>query len=140
MDTKNNKSPIHALEFDCQTPIKFYEHCSNCPKFDNGKCPDLALLMKILSGKKKLVYNGYLQEKDSIHVTDFTCQYPVKYFEKTRNMCPHMGRCREEGLLLALLKGKKELTYGQKEVYELKKPIIKKIREKEQRNMAQAIK
>jgi hypothetical protein len=49
-----------------------------------------------------------------------------------------MGRCREEGLLLALLSGKKELTYGQKEVLPLvsRKPSMKRSKVNEQQVQA----
>lgn len=33
---------IHVLEFECQAPLKFYEHCKKCPRFDDN-CPDLSL-------------------------------------------------------------------------------------------------
>jgi hypothetical protein len=111
---KSRKSgPIHALEFNCQAPLKFYEHCISCPRFGKA-CPDLELGIELLRGKKKLVYNMEIQSKDDIHVSLFNCMAPLYYFEKSRMNCAHQGRCREEGLLLALLSGKKELVYTQK--------------------------
>lgn len=103
---------IHALEFACQAPLKFYEHCSTCARFGDH-CPDLQLGKKILRGKKKLVYHAD-DSGDNVHASSFTCLAPLYYFEKTRQSCGHAGRCREEGLLLALLSGKKQLTYSQK--------------------------
>lgn len=108
---------IHALEFDCQAPLRFYEHCAACPRF-NDDCPDLALGLAILRGKKKLVYDRSVLSLDSVDPGRFNCLAPLKYFEKSRNNCAHKGRCREEGLLLALLNGKKELVYSQKSVVE----------------------
>jgi hypothetical protein len=104
---------IHALEFDCQAPLKFYEHCFSCPRFKDD-CPDLALGVEILRKKKKLVYDGMAHSEDSVNAGAFNCLAPLNYFEKTRMKCAHEGRCREEGLLIALLRGRKELDYSQK--------------------------
>ncbi|MDD3581908.1 MAG: hypothetical protein PHW74_12910 [Desulfobacca sp.] len=108
---------IHALEFGCQAPLRFYEHCSSCPHF-GADCPDLQLGIEILQGRKKLIYcqNG---AAEGVHVSQFTCQAPLHYFEKTRENCPHHGHCREEGLLLALLNGKKQLDCRQASVVNL---------------------
>ena len=123
---KNTKSGvIHALEFNCQAPIKFYEHCISCPRFGDN-CPELSLGIEILREKKKLVYNTEFQSEDAIHVSQFNCMAPLYYFEKSRKNCAHQGRCREEGLLLALLSGKKELLYAQKAAIEF--PPLKKSR------------
>ena len=108
---------IHALEFDCQAPLKFYERCASCSRFGND-CPDLALGLEILRGKKKVDYTGHEPASDRIDVTRFKCLAPLNYFEKSRNKCAHKGRCREEGLLLALLTDRKELVHSQKEVIE----------------------
>ena len=113
--TKSASGMVHALEFDCQAPLKFYEHCSSCPRFDD-ECPDLALGKEILRKKKKVVYNNDFDSNDSVHASAFNCLAPLNYFEKSRKKCAHQGRCREEGLLLALLSGKKELVYTQKTV------------------------
>jgi hypothetical protein len=117
---------IHALEFSCQAPLKFYQNCANCARFGDD-CLDLQLGKDILRGKKKLVY-----AKDSteagIHASSFKCLAPLYYFEKSRSSCAHEGRCREEGLLLALLSGKKELVYSQKTAIEL--PIRRSRRKK----------
>lgn len=104
---------VHALEFNCQAPLKFYEHCSSCP-IPSDSCPDLILGKDILRGKKKLVYNGEDQSEDVVDARSFNCVAPLKYFDKTRKTCGHEGRCREEGLLLALLSGKKQIDYSQK--------------------------
>lgn len=115
---KKKKGVIHVLEFECQAALVFYEHCCACPRFEEG-CPDLAMGTEILQGKKKISYNGPGQSEDEIDVRAFKCEAPVKYFEKTRKKCAHEGRCREEGLLLALLNGKKQLEYSQKEAVRL---------------------
>ncbi|UCG65706.1 MAG: hypothetical protein JSW12_01230 [Deltaproteobacteria bacterium] len=110
---------IHVTEFICQTPLKFYEHCSLCPQFDG--CSDLALVKEILRMKKTVNYNrdlysarGELEgSRYSVDSNVFDCFAPLYFFEKTRKKCPHEGRCREEGLLLALLTEKKKLDYSQ---------------------------
>ncbi|MBM4274399.1 MAG: hypothetical protein FJ134_08070 [Deltaproteobacteria bacterium] len=111
------KDKIHALEFSCQSPLRFYERCSSCPRFKED-CPDLKLGVEILRGKTKLAYgaNGAV---DQVHVSAFNCLAPLYYFEKTRSNCAHQGRCREEGLLLALLTGKKTLDCSEKQVISL---------------------
>ena len=117
MNSKNLKI-IHAAEFHCQTPLKFYEHCSSCPQFD--ECSDLALIKEVLRMKKSINYNRDLYSargelEGSRHRVDsnaFHCVAPLYFFEKTRKKCPHEGHCREEGLLLALLTGKKKLDYN----------------------------
>jgi hypothetical protein len=108
---------ISVLEFGCQAPLRFFEHCAACPRFEDD-CPDLKMGKEVLSGKKKIVY-GYQQGEDAIHISAFNCLTPLYYFERTRKKCGHAGRCREEGLLLALLDGKKALDYSRKEVTEL---------------------
>ena len=108
---------IHALEFSCQSPLKFYEHCSACARFGED-CPDLKLGKDILRGKKKIIYaEGHSGE--GVHASSFSCLAPLYYFEKSRSKCAHGGRCREEGLLLALLSGNKELVYTQKTAIEM---------------------
>lgn len=115
---KSRKSgAIHALEFNCQAPLKFYEHCTSCARFGDD-CPELALGIKLLRGRKELVHHMESQSGDSINVSQFKCMAPLNYFEKSRRNCAHQGRCREEGLLLALLSGKKELVYTQKSAIE----------------------
>lgn len=120
-----NQGMIHAHEFTCQAPLKFYEQCVSCPKFGDN-CPELALGIELLKGNKKLVYNTGVQSEDTLHVSEFNCMAPLYYFEKSRKNCPHQGRCREEGLLLALLNGKKRLSYAQITAIEL--PKLKKRR------------
>ncbi len=104
---------IRASEFGCQAPLKFYEHCMACPHF-NQHCTDLMKGIEILRGKKRLVYNEKDHGEGIIHARSFKCVAPLHYFEKSRKSCGHEGRCREEGLLIALLSGKKELDYSQK--------------------------
>ena len=123
---KNGRqSTIHALEFGCQAPLRFYEHCASCPRFGES-CDDLLLGKEVLRGKKRLVYNTEDHGDGIVHASSFKCAAPLYYFEKTRSACGHKGRCREEGLLLALLSGRKELTYTQKMPIEL--PRLKKRR------------
>ena len=113
-------STVHATEFGCSAPLKFYQHCRSCPRFDG--CPDLVLLVEVLRLKKELNYNkdvysarGTLEGgKHSVDANVFNCLAPLYFFEKTRKKCPREGRCREEGLLLALLKQKKKLDYRQR--------------------------
>ncbi len=114
---------IHALEFSCQAPLYFYEHCISCARFGDD-CPELSLGIELLRGIKTLVYSTEFQSEDAIHVSQFNCMAPLYYFEKSRRKCAHQGRCREEGLLLALLSGKKELVYTQKTAIEF--PQLKK--------------
>jgi hypothetical protein len=121
--TREKSGIIHALEFDCQSPLKFYEHCVSCAKFGED-CPELVLGIELLKGKKKLAYNIEPTSEDAIHISQFNCMAPIYYFEKSRRNCAHQGRCREEGLLLALLSGKKELAYTQKTATEL--PYLRK--------------
>jgi hypothetical protein len=113
------RKDISILEFGCQAPLRFFEHCAKCPRFKDD-CPDLKMGKEILSGKKKIVYR-YEGGQETIHISAFNCLTPLYYFERTRKKCGHAGRCREEGLLLALLNGKKELDYSHKEVTELPK-------------------
>lgn len=108
---------ISVLEFGCQAPLRFFEHCARCPRYEDD-CPDLKMGKEILSGKKKIVYR-YEGGEETVHISAFNCLTPLYYFERTRKKCGHAGRCREEGLLLALLNGKKELDYSHKEVTEL---------------------
>jgi hypothetical protein len=106
-----NPNIIRVLEFGCESPKRFFEHCMYCPQFEGG-CPDLALSVEILEGKKKVVFGGRLDSKDSVDARAFKCVTPLSYFEKSRNTCGRQGRCREEGLLVELLTGDKELVYS----------------------------
>jgi hypothetical protein len=108
---------VHVLEFDCQAPLKFYERCSACPRFGED-CPDLQLGLEILRGKKKLL-NEPVPPGEGVPASAFKCLAPLAYFEKTRRNCPHQGRCREEGLLIALLTGKRKLDYSRLSPLEL---------------------
>ena len=114
---------ISVFEFGCEAPLRFFEHCAACPRFDDP-CPDLILGKEVLRGKKKMAY-GNLNEENTVRVTDFKCLTPLYYFEHSRKQCGHAGRCREEGLLLALLDGKKGLDYSRKEVAELA-PLLRR--------------
>jgi len=110
-------SKISVFEFACQAPLRFFEHCASCPRFGDD-CPDLAMGKEILRGKKRVAY-GDDQGEDTVPATAFHCLAPLYYFERSRKKCGHAGRCREEGLLLALLDGKKALDYSYKDVTEL---------------------
>jgi hypothetical protein len=115
--TRKRFKNISVLEFGCQAPLRFFEHCAACVRFGND-CPDLALGKEVLRGKKKIAYGDHRAE-DAIKITAFNCLTPLYYFERSRKKCAHAGRCREEGLLLALLDGKKALDYTHKEITEL---------------------
>ena len=75
--------------------------------------------------KKKLPYVLYgikigdYQGEKTVSAKAFNCLAPLYYFERSRTNCGHAGRCREEGLLLALLDGKKTLDYSHKDVTDL---------------------
>lgn len=121
MVRKSSKN-ISVLEFGCKAPLRFFEHCARCSHFGDD-CPDLTMGKDILRGKKKIAYTDDHAE-DTVYVNAFNCLTPLYYFERSRKKCAHAGRCREEGLLLALLDGKKTLDYTHKEVTEL--PILRK--------------
>ena len=121
---KSSKT-ISVLEFGCQAPIRFFEHCAGCARFGD-ECPDLAIGKDVLRGKKKIAY-GNEHTEDTIHVSAFNCLTPLYYFEHSRKKCAHAGRCREEGLLLALLDGKKILDYTHKEATELPRVRRRKV-------------
>jgi len=123
---------VHVLEFSCQSPLKFYEHCSTCARFGED-CPDLQLGLEILRGKQKLVYEQ-VPPGEGIQATYFKCLAPLAYFEKSRLNCAHEGRCREEGLLLALLTGKRKIDYSQVAAIEL--PVGKPLRAADRKKKA----
>ncbi|MFO8166195.1 MAG: hypothetical protein R6T98_16865 [Desulfatiglandales bacterium] len=52
----------------------------------------------------------------SVDSTAFHCLAPLSFFEKTRTKFPREGRCREEGLFLVLLTGKKKLSYNHRAI------------------------
>ena len=116
MARKSSKT-ISVLEFGCQAPLRFFEHCVSCARFGDD-CPDLAMGKEVLRGKKKIAYTDE-QAEDTISLSTFNCLTPLYYFERSRKKCAHSGRCREEGLLLALLDGKRTLDYSHKEVADL---------------------
>jgi hypothetical protein len=104
-----NPEIIRILEFGCESPLRFYEHCASCPQFEVG-CADLALSRDLLEGKKTLVFSDKVASKNTVNAQAFRCVTPLSYFEKSRNTCGRQGRCREEGLLVDLLSGKKVLV------------------------------
>ncbi len=126
MAGKRSKS-INVVElFGCTAPLKFYERCAACVRFHDN-CSDLALGIDILRRSKKIEYSiDGKSDASSIHISDFKCSAPIYYYERTRKKCPHTGRCREEGLLLALLTRKKTLDYSHKEVIEF--PAVRRRR------------
>ena len=124
MARKSSKS-ISVLEFECQAPLRFFEHCLSCVRFGDN-CPDLAMGKEVLRGKKKIAYSEERAE-DTIPLSAFNCLTPLYYFEHTRKKCAHLGRCREEGLLLALLDGKRTLDYSHKEVTDLPRVHRRKV-------------
>ena len=134
--TRRMSKAISVFEFGCQAPLRFFEHCVACARFGDD-CPDLVMGKEILRGKKRIAY-GDDQGEDTIHATAFNCLAPLYYFERSRKKCAHAGRCREEGLLLALLDGKKTLDYSQKEIIELpqvtrRRKVAKRVAEPSQR-------
>jgi hypothetical protein len=122
---------VHVLEFGCQAPLRFYEHCSTCPRFGED-CPDLQLGLEILRGKQKLVYEQ-VPPGEGIQAGSFKCLAPLAYFEQSRLSCAHEGRCREEGLLLALLTGKRHLDYSQISAIELPSRKLKRVAARKKR-------
>jgi hypothetical protein len=78
------------------------------------------MIKEVLRGNKGVAY-GEDADEDSIHVSAFKCLAPLNYLERSHSRCPHEHRCREEGLLLALLEGKKVLDYSLKKVIKLPK-------------------
>jgi hypothetical protein len=58
-----NKDTIHVLDFkECLSVVKFLEKCGACAK-KGKKCKYRAMLVAILTGKKKLDYGMRLEEK-----------------------------------------------------------------------------
>jgi len=114
---KQKSKTISVLDFRCLSPLRFYEHCAACARFGDD-CQDLSMIKEVLRGNKEVVY-GEDADEDSIPVSAFRCLAPLNYIERSRARCPHEQRCREEGLLLALLDGKKVLDYSRTKVIEL---------------------
>lgn len=56
---KENGEPgtANPLEFDCQAPLRFYEHCAKCVRFGDG-CPYLKLGLELFLKEKKLCYDA----------------------------------------------------------------------------------
>ena len=55
---KENEKPksIHAAEFDCQAPLRLYEHCKQCVRFGDD-CRDLKMGLELLLKEKNLCYS-----------------------------------------------------------------------------------
>jgi hypothetical protein len=115
---KRMSKKIGASEFRCLAAVRFFEHCAACPRFGDD-CPDLALGKAVLCGKKKIAYGVEPAGDRSIHISAFHCLAPLRYIERSRIKCAHDGRCRDEGLLLALLNREKVLDYSHKEIVEI---------------------
>jgi hypothetical protein len=47
---------ISPLEFDCQSPLKFYEHCKKCARFSDD-CHYLKMGLELLLHEKVLRYD-----------------------------------------------------------------------------------
>ena len=116
---------ISVLEFKCTAAVRFFERCAACPRFGSD-CPDLERGKKILRGQKKIAYTAEATD-DTIHANAFNCLEPLRYIERSRLGCSRGGRCRGEGLLLALLDGKTILDYSYKKV--IKVPLKQQPRE-----------
>jgi len=86
--TRRKPTTIRATEFSCQTPLKFYEHCASCPRFEG--CPDLDLIKEILRMQKSVNYNRDLYSargelegiRHSVDANVFNCLAPLYFFEK----------------------------------------------------------
>ena len=48
---------IFPLEFDCQAPLKFYEHCKNCARFSDD-CHYLKMGLELLLREKELCHRA----------------------------------------------------------------------------------
>ena len=46
---------IFPLEFDCQAPLKFYEHCKKCARFSHD-CHYLKMGLELLLREKELCH------------------------------------------------------------------------------------
>ena len=55
---KESEKPesIHASEFDCQAPLRLYEHCKKCDRFSDD-CRDLKVGLELLLREKNLCYS-----------------------------------------------------------------------------------
>jgi hypothetical protein len=47
---------VNPLEFHCQAPLKFYEHCTKCPRFGDD-CPYLRLGLELFLKEKHICYH-----------------------------------------------------------------------------------
>ena len=52
----NDMGCISPLKFNCQSPLKFYEHCKNCARFDDD-CQYLKMGLELLLRDKVLLYD-----------------------------------------------------------------------------------
>ena len=53
----NTTGCISPLEFDCQSPLKFYEHCKKCARFSDD-CHYLKMGLELLLREKVLRYDA----------------------------------------------------------------------------------
>ena len=64
-------------------------------------------------------------KKNTIHVTEFRCFSPLKFFENCIK-CAKGGKCRERGLIMQLLSGKKKIDYVKLE--EKREKVVKVVK------------
>ena len=48
---------IFPLEFDCQAPLKFYEHCKKCARFSDD-CRYLKMGLELLLRERELCHRA----------------------------------------------------------------------------------
>lgn len=101
---------IGVSKFKCTATLKFYEKCKNCAYYSD--CADLKLAIAIIRKMKELVYYE-TESYDKVLPTDFGCLVPLKFIEKSINVCPRFGKCADEIRLRLLLLHKCKLDYTQ---------------------------
>ncbi len=92
-----DKDTIHVLDFkECLSVVKFLEKCGACAK-QGKKCKYHAMLVAILTGKKKLDYGMRLEDKQKWAdcLTGGDCPYcSTKLISETMKLtCPKCGFC-----------------------------------------------
>lgn len=93
-----DKDTIHVLDFDeCVSVVKFLEKCGACAR-QGKKCKYRAMLVAILTGKKKLDYGMRLEDKKEWY--DCLIGGPCPYCE-TKLISKHMAlKCSRCGFRL----------------------------------------
>lgn len=61
----NTTGCISPLEFDCQSPLKFYEHCKKCARFSDD-CHYLKMGLELLLHEKILRYDANVESLKEI--------------------------------------------------------------------------